>query len=64
MAEAMGFEPMPEPCPPLQATETGGCVHGLLCKSFPERSHDFEEQLGHSTPISNFAFLGRAIGKK
>ena len=42
MAEAMGFELMPEPCPPLQATETGGCVHALLCKSFPERSHDFE----------------------
>ena len=53
----MGFELMPEPCPPLQATETVGCVHAFLCKSFPERSHDFEEQPVGLAPIGRFDFL-------
>ena len=57
MAEAMGFELMPEPCPPLQATETGGYVHAFLCKSFPERSHDCEEQPVGLAPIGRFEFL-------
>ena len=48
---------MPEPFPPLQAREYLGCAPAFLCKSFPERSQDCEEQPVDLTSISRFELL-------